>query len=59
MYGLRVKWSNLGKGVVPFPHTSVTVDIEMGTFMLPQTVVHNLTNIYLQTGKMRKNRRIS
>ena len=43
-YGSRVKWSNPGKGVVPYPtlHLRV-VAIEKGAFELPSTMVANFT----------------
>ena len=42
MYVFKVKWSNPGKGVAPFPHLGV-VAIEKGAFWSPSTTVTNFT----------------
>ena len=44
-YGSRVKWSNLGKGVVPSLHLGV-VAIEKGAFRSSLTTVTNFTTLY-------------
>ena len=46
-YGSRVKWSNPGKGVAPYP-TPCVVAIEKGAFGSPSTKVANFT-FYTQT----------
>ena len=44
-YGLRVKWSNPGKGVAPSLHLSVVAN-EKGAFGLPSTTVANFTYLH-------------
>ena len=43
-WGSRVKWSNPGKGVAPFPYTSVA--IEKGAFGSPSTMVTYFTLLF-------------
>ena len=50
-YGSRVKWSNLGNGVVlSLLHLSV-VAVEKGAFGSPSTMVTNFTLLYLYWGR--------
>ena len=43
-YELRIKWSNLRKGVVPLLHLGVVAN-EKGAFRSPSTMVTNFTYI--------------
>ena len=45
MYVSRVKWSNPGKGVAPYPHLCV-VAIEKGAFCSPSITVAKFTYLY-------------
>ena len=47
-YGSRVKWSNLGKGVAPFP-THRCSSYWKGAFWSPSTTVANFTFLYTHT----------